>query len=151
MKAEPESVSQSTTLIWSDTRMIAERAVDGDMNTNSHTVCAWGTEFWFKMEFNAVFCFSEVIIIQCKTDRFAQRMQDTQVFVINTDEGTESLCGVLKIRDVLTTKGQTYRINCDLKCGNEVELKLRHDRGKYKEQGCIHMTEIIALRIAYKG
>ena len=144
-------MSQSTTLTYAGTIRKAELAVDGDMSTWSHTKCAWSIDLWFKMKFSAVFCFSEVVIIQSHDSYYSARMQDTKVFVINTKTGTEHLCGVLKIRDVRTTEGQTYKINCDLKCGDEVKLKVRHDKSQYGQEGCIHIKEITAFRVENKG
>ena len=69
-------------------------------------------------------------------------MEDTNVFVVNSKTGTESLCGVLKISSKKTLKSQTYTIPCDQKCGDEIVLKVRHDKGKYEKPGCIHMREI---------
>ena len=58
----------------------------------------------------------------------------------NRATGHESLCGILKIRDIYTAEGQTYKIPCD-RCGDEVKVIVRHDQGL---EACIHMREIIA-------
>ena len=140
-QVRPSSVSQSSVYFgWK-----AELAIDGDQETKSHTICDWDTDLRYKMKFAAVYCFSDVVIIQSFLDRNAYRMDDTKVFVVNTKTGTESLCGVLKVSDVLTIEGQTYRIPCDLKCGDEVKLTVRHDGGKYGKGACIHMKEIKAF------
>ena len=140
-QVRPSSVSQSSERFeWK-----AELAIDGDQETKSHTICNWDTDLWYKMKFDAVYCFSDVVIIQSYQDRNAYRMDDTEVFVVNTKTGTESLCGVLKVSDVLTIEGQTYRIPCDLKCGDEVKLTIRHDKDKYHIDACIHMREIKAF------
>ena len=138
------SVSQSTTLTWNGTVLNAERAIDGDLTTVSHTNCSWNTDLWYKMKFDAVFCFSDVVIMQSHWHQTAYRMDDTGVFVVDSDTREESLCGVLKVSDVMTIEGQTYRIPCDLKCGDEVKLTVRHDNGKYDNPACIHMKEIKA-------
>ena len=134
---KPTTVSQINNY---ETRT-AERAIDGNLNTHSHTDCAWDTDLWYKMKFDAVYCFSDVVIINSHTNDYSARMDDTEVFVVNTKTGTESLCGVLKVSDVLTIDGQTYRIPCDLKCGDEVKLTLRHE----SQPVCIHTWEIMAF------
>ena len=100
---------------------------------------------WYKMQFDAIYCFSEVVIIQSHMSYSAFRMDDMRVLVVNNGERTESLCGVLKVRDVRTIEGQTYRIPCNLKCGDEVKLTVRHDRNSgYDINACIHMSQITA-------
>ena len=88
---------------------VASRAIDGELDTSSHTKCAWNTDIWFRMEFNDVYCFTEVIIIGSKLNGYAYRMQDTKVYVLDKEKGTEQLCGVLKVIGVYTIEGQTYR------------------------------------------
>ena len=97
------------------------------------------------MKFDSVYCFSDVVIINSHADAYTARMDDTKVLVVNTKTGTKGLCGVLKVSDVLTIEGQTYRIPCDLKCGDEVKLTVRHDKEKYHINACIHMREIVAF------
>ena len=80
----------------------------------------------------------------------AYRMDDTGVFVVDSDTREESLCGVLKVSDVMTIEGQTYRIPCDLKCGDEVKLTVRHD-SKYEKDACIHMKEITTFHQGNRG
>ena len=126
--------------------MKAEYATDGDLNSISETQGGWNIDLWFKMKFDEVFCFFEVVIIQAKLNwYYAYRMQDLKVFVVNTDTGIDNLCEVLKISSVMTIEGQTYTIPCHLKCGNEVKLTLRHDRGSYTHWAAIHMKEIMAF------
>ena len=73
-------------------------------------------------------------------------MQDTYVYVVNTETGTKSLCGILPETDDVTAEGQTYRIPCDQKCGNVVELTVRHNEGEgYKKSACILMREVRAF------
>ena len=146
VKVEPVSVSQSSTYQTLYPRL----AIDADLATYSHTQCAWNTELWYKMEFDDVLCFSEVVIIQSHwgprlNNNNAYRMDDTRVFVVNTIKAIESLCGRISISGDMTIDGQTYKISCDLKCGDEVKLKLLHDSGKHK--ACIHMREITAFAI----
>ena len=126
--------------------MKAEYATDGDLNSISETQGGWNIDLWFKMKFDEVFCFFEVVIIQAKLNwYYANRMQDLKVFVVNTDTGIDNLCGVLKISSDYTIEGQTYKIPCHLKCGNEVKLTLRHDRGSNSVGAVIHMREIMAF------
>ena len=127
----------------------AYSAIDGDLSTNSHTNCAWNKDLWYKIKFDTIYCISEVVIIQSHMQRQnAKRMEDSKVFIVNTVKGTESLCGVLKIKSTMTLEEQTYKIPCDLNCGDEVRLTLRHDHGKYSSPACIHMFEIMAF---FKG
>ena len=118
--------------------------IEPALETKSETQSGWNTDLWFKMKFDDVLCFSEVVIIQSKLNNLAFRMEDAKVFVANTDEGTENLCGVLKVSPVMTIEGQTYHIPCHLKCGNEVKVTLRHDEGLYWLIAMIHMKEIMA-------
>ena len=142
IQVQPLSVSQSST--YKDRS--ADQAVDGDLTTTSHTLCAWNTILWYRMKFDAVYCFTEVVIVQSHWEKHnADRMDGIKVFVVNREKKTESLCGVLKVSDDLTIEGQTYRIPCDLKCGDEVKLTLRHDKGRYHVKACIHMKEITSF------
>ena len=142
IQVQPLSVSQSST--YKDRS--ADQAVDGDLTTTSHTLCAWNTVLWYRMKFDAVYCFTEIVIVQSHWEKNnADRMDGIKVFVVNREKDTESLCGVLKVSDDLTIEGQTYRIPCELKCGDEVKLTLRHDKGRYHVKACIHMREIISF------
>ena len=68
-KVEPVSVSQINTY----DRHKAENAIDGNLNTHSHTQCVWDTDLWYKMKFDAVYCFTEVIVVQSNWNN-AERM-----------------------------------------------------------------------------
>ena len=149
-QVKPSTVFQSSTLFWQGNAKEAGDAIDGDLTTISHTVPARNADVWFKMKFDTFQCFSNVVIIQSHWDQWAVRMDDTNVFVVNTKTGTESLCGVLKVSDVMTIEGQTYRIPCDLKCGDEVKLTVRHD-SKYEKDACIHMKEITTFHQGNRG
>ena len=138
---KPSTVSQSSTF---DTDA-ADGAVDGDLRTRSHTTCAWNTDLWYKMKFEAVYCFSDIGIIQSQPNIFAERMDGTKVAVVNSQKGIESVCGELDVGLDYTILGQTYFIPCNWKCGDEVKLTLRHDTGQYDYLACIHMKEIIAF------
>ena len=132
-------MSQSSTFETST----ASLAIDGLRSTSSVTICSYDIDHWYKMNFSAVYCFSEVVITQLEVLYKKQfRMEDTNVFVVNSKTGTESLCGVLKISSKKTLKSQMYTIPCDQKCGDEIVLKIRHDKGEYEKPGCIHMREI---------
>ena len=131
-------------MVWRGKREGAELAIDGDKGSRSHTNCPWSKDLWYKMQFDAIYCFYEVIIIQANWDHWGFRMDDTKVFVIDSRSGAESLCGVLNVIKKYSLEGQTYRIPCNVKCGDEVKLTLRHNRGAYSKNGCIHMKEITA-------
>ena len=141
----PLTVSQSSTLGSGGSAQGAELAIDGDQYSRSNTICAWNTDLWYKMQFDAVYCFHEVVIIQDRRNHFAYRMDGTKVIVINSRSGAESLCGVLNVINDYSPEGQTYRIPCHVKCGDEVKLTLRHNSGEYSYNGCIHMEEITAF------
>ena len=66
-------------------------------------------DIWFRMNFSKVYCNTEVVIFNAKLDRDAQRMDNTKVYVINKNEGSKNLCGVLKVTEDYTKAGQTYR------------------------------------------
>ena len=99
---------------------------------------------------------SLTVIVQSKTNEMADRMDGTDLFVVNTETGAKSLCGVLKVGSGTTIESQTYTIPCDQKCGNEVKLTLRHDKNindNYISNlygACIHMKEIKALYTGLK-
>ena len=97
----PSTVSQISTY---DSRK-AEYAVDGDLSTYTHTKCLWDTSVWYKMKFDAIYCFSEVVIMQSHLSYSAFRMDDMKVLVVNNGERTESLCGFLRVKDVRTIEG----------------------------------------------
>jgi hypothetical protein len=101
-----------------------------------------GELHWFKMKFDALCCFNEVVLIQFLNNNNAYRMQDTNVLVVNSKTGSEKLCGVLKVRSVWTIEGQTYRIACGLKCGDEIKLTVQQEKNN---PVCIHMREITAI------
>ena len=132
---------------------MAELAIDGDINTLSHTSCAWDTDLWYKMEFDAVYCFPEIVIMQFYQNYYSYRMQDLKVLLIDSATGTDSLCGTLRSTQVATIAGQTYKIPCDA-CGNQVQLRVRHNQSEYPksraqgqtQRGCIHMREIRAVQ-----
>ena len=149
-QVKPVSVFQSSTFEYEGYREEAEYAIDGSLATSSHTDCAWVTDIWYKMTFDAIYCFSKVVIVQSKTNEMADRMDGTDVFVVNTETGAKSLCGVLKVGSGTTIESQTYTIPCDQKCGNEVKLTLRHDKPKYNMEACIHMKEITAFYTGLK-
>ena len=116
------------------------------MNTNSHTNCGCNTKIWFKMRFkNALTCFRDIVLIQAALNReYASRMDETAVWVVNTKTGSEYLCGLLKTGNVYTIEGQTYKIPCCMKCGDEVKLTVR---GEGREV-CIYLREINAFGIS---
>ena len=136
----PKSVSQSTTL----NDRIADWSIDGNITTVSFTTAAYDKILWYKMYFEEKHCFSEIVIAQSQLGNNAYRMDDTKVSVVDTGTGSENLCGILKTKKDWTIEGQTYRIPCDLKCGNEVKLTVIHTRKTYSLPACIHMREIVA-------
>ena len=134
------SVSQSST----KGSGLAEKATDNDLTFSSHTQCSQDREIWYRMSFGAVYCFTEIVIINSHWGGFRYRMEDMKVLVVNTDTNKESLCGILKIRSEQSVHGQTYKISCDMKCGDEVKLTVYHGTGDYNYDACIHMREIMA-------
>lgn len=140
MRILPTSVSQSST--WESAT--ANLAVDGRMATHSNTQCGYNRVIWFRMVFDAVYCFSEVLIFQSHMDNLnAPRMDGTTVIVENSETESRDICGRLVIRHDFTVKGQTYNIPCDSLCGNSILLEVNHGSGSARE-GCIHMKEIEA-------
>ena len=69
------------------------------------------------------------------------------MWVVNTKTGSEYLCGLLKIGNVYTVEGQTYKIPCSMKCGDEVKVNVRGEG----RQACIHLIEINAFGISAPG
>ncbi|KAL5247791.1 hypothetical protein ACHWQZ_G019622 [Mnemiopsis leidyi] len=147
MRILPTSVSQSST--WESAT--ANLAVDGRMATNSNTQCGCNRVIWFRMVFDDVYCFSEVLIFQSHMDNLnAPRMDGTTVIVENSETESRDICGRLVIRHDFTVKGQTYNIPCDSLCGNSILLEVNHGSGSARE-GCIHMKEIEAYYSAVDG
>ena len=105
----------------------------------SHTICIENADFWYSMNFDAVYCFSQIVIIQSHDNDNANRMDGTKVNVVNSDTETQSLCGVLQVKMDGTLEAQTYRIPCNLKCGDKVRLDQPNGN-------CIHMKEIMAFQ-----
>ena len=83
------------------------------------------------------------MIFGAKLDDDAYRMQDSKIFVRDSETDTQKLVGTLNIRDDLTREGQTYSINFEVACGNEIELSVKHDshQGYTKDAG-ISIAEI---------
>ena len=136
----PTLVSQSSTYGTAEAR----KAIDGDLTTFSNTKEAWNKTVWYKMTFNSFYCFSEIEIINSHWGGLAFRMQDLNVLVVDSYTRSESLCGTLAMRKEQSVEGQTYRVPCDGKCGNEVKLTVYHETGDYGYRACIHMSEILA-------
>ena len=103
MKIHPESAQSSS--IFNDNG--PANAIDKDHKTIVHTICDYGIDIWFKLKFSEVHCFTEVIITNSVKSTYAWRMQDTKVFVENTEQGTEEFCGVLRLGQY--TDVYTYR------------------------------------------
>jgi hypothetical protein len=119
----------------------ADLAVDHDMETGSHTVCAYNEDISYHLHFGSMRCLSEVVIVNSRPEN-VYRMNDLEVHIRNTAADESSLCGTLKARGGFTDEEQTYKISCDGKCGDSVMLKVNHDQTKYTYPGCIHMKEI---------
>ena len=84
-------------------------------------------------------------MVQLHLNAYAVRMQGAGIHVLNGAAGTESLCGVLEIGREKTVTGQTYRIPCEEGCGDEIVVRVRHDKSAgFSYPGCIHMREIEA-------
>ena len=41
------------------------------------------------------------------------------------------------------------RIPCHGKCGDEIELRVRHDEDRHSKKACIHMSEIEAYGVLW--
>ena len=145
-RALPITASQSST--WSTAT--ANLAIDDDMATNSNTQCGYNEIIWFKMVFEFVHCFSEVVIFQSHLNSNAQRMDGTRVLVMNSETESRLYCGRLSTNSDLTVEGQTYRIPCALHCGNIILLEVNRGEGSGIE-GCIHMNEIQAYSSGATG
>ena len=123
---------------------VANLAIDGDFTTKSSTLAGWDRPLWYEMHFDNKHCFSEIVIVQSDyiNPLNGRRMDDAKIFVV--DNSAESICGILEIKEEWTIRGQTYRIPCNMKCGNEVKVTLLHERGKHGVLAAIHMREILA-------
>ena len=67
-------------------------------------------------------------------------MDGAEVSIIK-ESGSPILCGAIKMNDVLTAKGQTYRIDCDLACGDGIIVSVNREDGKER---FIHLFEVTA-------
>ena len=80
-------------------------------------------QFWYKMSFEVFHCFASIEIVNSHWAENKDRMEDLEVFVVNTDTNKEKLCGI--VATFANVQGQTYTIPCKLNlCGNEVKLTL---------------------------
>ena len=62
------------------------------------------------MEFGAVYCFSEVEIVNAFLDNNKWRMSELRVIVVDEIEGEETRCGYLRpVNKGNTVEEQTYR------------------------------------------
>ena len=84
---------------------------------------------------------------QSYTNENRFRMDGAAVSVFN-ETGSPILCGAIKINDVLTVKGQTYAIDCDLVCGDGIIVSVNREDGKER---CIHLFEVIVTGYTYNG
>ena len=88
----------------------AEKTIDGDFDTSSHTRCSYDIDIWFKMNFGMIYCFTEVKIFEASYRNYnAWRLDGGKVFVSNTQTNTGSLCGVIQVIDENTIEARTYR------------------------------------------
>ena len=70
-------------------------------------------------------------------------MQDTDIFVQDSATDKRILVGTLYIKNNFTKEGQTYNIEFQVACGNEIELTVKHSSGQgYSRRGCISIAEI---------
>ena len=140
-KEEPSSVTQISVYDG----LVADLSIDGDFTTKSSTLAEFGSALWYKMYFEHKHMFSEIVIMQSDLHPpHGRRMNDTKVSVIDTGTGSENLCGILETKEDWTIEGQTYRIPCHLKSGNQVKLTVLHKRAIHGVQAAIHMLEIMA-------
>ena len=80
---------------------------------------------------------------QINYDRF--QMDGAKVTVFN-ETGSHIICGAIQINDVLTVEGQTYTIDCDLACGDGIDVVVNREVGKDR---CIHVYEVTATGYTY--
>ena len=147
-KVKPTTVSQINTFNLES----AERGVDGDMSTRAHVICSSDPTavLWYNMRFRSALCISEIVVFQSQFNLYAYRMDGTEVYLKNNDLNTEVLCGTIAAREEWSLEGQTYRISCDGKCGDEIELRLRYQEQLHRHYGtCIHMYEIETYASSY--
>ena len=147
-KITPTTVSQINTFNSES----AERGVDGDMTTRAHVICSFDSTqvLWYNMRFRSALCISEIVVFQSQFNLYAYRMDGTEVYLKNNDLNTEVLCGTIAAREEWSLEGQTYRISCGGKCGDEIELRLRYQEQLHRHYGtCIHMYEIETYASSY--
>ena len=94
------------------------------------------------MKFNKAYYFAEVVIVQShQSIDNSLRMNYAKIFVVNSEDSTETLCGTLGISD----EDQTYRITCTVQAyGDEIKVLVNHDQDSITI-GCIHMKDIKAF------
>ena len=146
-KLKPVAVSQSSTYTGDDNEFGPSLAVDGNMDTRSHTNCGSNKEIWFKIIFRTFYCIRDTVFTQSATDGSSIRIDETKVWVVNSKRGSEHLCGQLRTGTVYTLEGQTYRIPCGMKCGDEVKLTLLGE----DRTACIFLNEISVFGLLATG
>ena len=122
---------------------LASKAIDGKMETNSHTACKNDEKIWFEIVFRTEVCFKEVKIYPSHLGDNVMRMDKTEIYVENKINSTKTRCGQMDITD---TNKDLYIIQCDNTCGNIIRLEVYHNTGEYENinGACIHMFEIEA-------
>ena len=145
-------VSQSSTFSNSDNANAdktfgPERAIDGDENSQAHTVCGEGAGIWYKINLGGAFQVGEVkfrnYFINNDKESRKTRMDGTRVLVTNKDK--EELCETLHVP--ADDNRRIYSINCGDKIGDGIIL-----RGKEgKSNACIHISEIKVFGRIYTG
>ena len=72
-------------------------------------------------------------------------MDGAKVSVFN-ETGSQIFCGAIKINDDLTIEGQTYTIDCDLACGDGIDVTVNRE---VRKERCIHVYEVTATGYTY--
>ena len=88
----------------------AEKTIDGNFDTSSHTRCSYDEDIWFRMNFGMIYCFTEVKIFEASYHNYnAWRLDGGKVFVNNTQTNAGSLCDVIQVIEENTIEARTYR------------------------------------------
>ena len=77
-------------------------------------------------------------------------MNGAEVYLLNKKTHTEVLCGTIIIRSVWSRDGQTYRLECEERCGDVIQIRLHYQYQLHVGYpACIHFREIEAYAMSH--
>ena len=132
-------MAQSTTLyIHGHPDLGPEKAIDGNLNTLSHTDCGHNRPHWFRYYFSENRSVGRIKVVNGKLDHWRTRLNGAVVSVMVNDEGHRAACrsNTIVVREGATVEGQTYYLDCTGNSGIGIEVLLD------KADTCLELREI---------